>query len=78
MTTDHIAHTLFYICHACILCSVYVQCHENRNTLAATRSHFLAFIKEMPHSSIIVLPAYSTVTRQWYFHLMNQPVAKIL
>lgn len=30
----------------------------------------------MPHSSVIVLPAYSTVAKQRHSHLMNQPAAK--
>lgn len=63
---------LFYICHVLIICCMYLRCHENWYMLAAAGYHFLAFTKQMPHSFIIGLPAYSAVTEQRYLNLMNR------
>lgn len=74
--TDHNAYPLFYISRVLIPYRVDMQYHKIRSTLATARSHYLPFTKEMLHSSVIVLQAYSTVAKQRHFHLMNQLAAK--
>lgn len=57
---------------SCIYTSEIRQCHENQSHPAP----LFASHKGKPHSSVIVLSAYSTVAKQSHSHFINQPAAQ--